>query len=177
MCENEDIVFSRGCVESTTVCAGVPSALVLCWSGGSSSCTQAGKGRQDLSRLWWRRVLGVHSSIYTPEDVWFAPSGGVVRVTKVLGPTCGLAGELVWTCCVSKGTWAPWACASSCKSCLGCWGADYVLHARNWATRAPRVHFLLCASALQCSQGNGMCVGQGHLLIDVVFSGQILSMA
>lgn len=47
---------------------------------------------------------GSSLSIRTPEDVCFARSGGVMRVTEVLGLTCGLAGELVWTCSVAEGT-------------------------------------------------------------------------
>lgn len=47
---------------------------------------------------------GSSLSIHTPEDVCFACSGGVMRVTKVLGLTCGLAGELVWTCSVAEET-------------------------------------------------------------------------
>lgn len=176
MCKNKDIVFSRGCVEKNPVCAVCPQPLHSCWSGCSPPWTQAGKCRQDLNRLWWRRVVGVPSSIPTPESVCLACSGGVMRVTKVLGYVCVGRRACVDLLC-DWGTWAPQACASGCKSCLGCWGAAYVLHARNWAITAPRVHYLLCALALQCSQENGTYVGKVTCLIDVVFSGQILSMA
>lgn len=88
MCKNKDIVFSRGCVEKNPVCAVCPQPLHSCWSGCSPPWTQAGKCRQDLNRLWWRRVVGVPSSIPTPESVCLACSGGVMRVTKVLGYVC-----------------------------------------------------------------------------------------
>ena len=42
--------------------------------------------------------------LLTPEGVCFAHSGGLLRVTKVLGTMCGFAEELVWTCCAVEGT-------------------------------------------------------------------------
>lgn len=58
------------------------------------------------------------------------------------------------------------------------WVAGVLIMCSMQGTEPPELQeFTFCCVALQCSQGNGMCVGQGHLLIDVVFSGQILSMA
>lgn len=88
------------CLEKCAVHASMPSALELAvkwWlpTLHPGYLTRAVSEQASAKEGGWSLVL------LTPEGVCFAHSGGVLRVTKVVGTMCGFAEELA---CIAVGS-------------------------------------------------------------------------
>lgn len=173
MCKKEDVVFRQGCVEKNNVCASVPSAFVfgLKWwflTLGPGWQLEAGSEQASV-----KESGGTHSSVRTPEGVCFAPSGGVMRVTKVLALRVGWQESLCELAVWPRGPEHHGLMPAAARAV---WAAGVLIMCSMQGTELPKLQeFTLSWVPWPCSAAKKMaCM---WALIHVVFSGQMLSAA